>query len=168
MTDWKTLLRPDGAGSAAALRIWEGGLGIWGAAALGAWVHGSGVAAREFRCPPSATRWRPASCWPRRSAGLGNYFNQELYGRETTVPWAWRSSTAVTPGVVDGALPRRGVDRAGGCGGPPHIPLRAVVEPAGLRLSALGGPQIPPRARPAVRALRMRPTAPAGSGSTDA
>ena len=27
---------------------------------------------------------------------LGNYFNQELFGRETTMPWSWRSSIGAT------------------------------------------------------------------------
>jgi hypothetical protein len=41
LTDWKTYFGEGGAGLGAALRIWEGGLGIWGAIALGgigAWI----------------------------------------------------------------------------------------------------------------------------------
>jgi prolipoprotein diacylglyceryltransferase len=34
-TDWKTYWGSGGAGFGAALRIWDGGLGIWGAVALG-------------------------------------------------------------------------------------------------------------------------------------
>src|SRR5271157_5678152 len=34
-TDWRTYWGPGGAGFWAALRIWDGGLGIWGAVALG-------------------------------------------------------------------------------------------------------------------------------------
>ena len=40
-----------------------------------------------FRCRPARTRWPRDSSWRRPSAGSGNYFNQELYGRETTLPW---------------------------------------------------------------------------------
>ena len=41
MTDWKTYFGDGGAGFIAALKIWDGGLGIWGAVALGgvgAWI----------------------------------------------------------------------------------------------------------------------------------
>ena len=41
ITDNQLYFGPDGAGFAAALRIWDGGLGIWGAVAfggLGAWI----------------------------------------------------------------------------------------------------------------------------------
>ncbi len=34
-TDWRNYWGPGGAGSGAALRMWDGGLGIWGAVALG-------------------------------------------------------------------------------------------------------------------------------------
>ena len=86
-TDWRTYFGEGGAGPIAALRIWDGGLGIWGAVALGgvgAWI---GCRRRAFRFRRSATRSPRESFWRRRSAGSGNYFNQELYGRETTMPW---------------------------------------------------------------------------------
>ena len=41
MTDWRTYFGDEGLGFLAALRIWDGGLGIWGAVALGgvgAWM----------------------------------------------------------------------------------------------------------------------------------
>ena len=37
--------------------------------------------------PRSSTHWPLASCSPRPSAASGNWFNQELYGRPTTLPW---------------------------------------------------------------------------------
>ena len=38
LTDWSTYFGDGGKGFGAALRIWDGGLGIWGAIALGAWT----------------------------------------------------------------------------------------------------------------------------------
>ena len=38
-TDWRTYFGEGGAGPAAALRIWDGGLGIWGAVVLGGGVR---------------------------------------------------------------------------------------------------------------------------------
>ena len=87
MTDWRTYLGPDGAGAGAALRIWEGGLGIWGAVALGG--VGAWIACRRKGIPLPAfgDAVAPGIVLAQAIGRLGNYFNQELYGRETTVPW---------------------------------------------------------------------------------
>jgi prolipoprotein diacylglyceryl transferase len=88
MTDWKTYFGGDsGLGFFAALRIWDGGLGIWGAVALGgvgAWIackiHGVPL-------PAFGDAIAPGIILAQAIGRLGNYFNQELYGRETTLPW---------------------------------------------------------------------------------
>ncbi|OMC56485.1 prolipoprotein diacylglyceryl transferase [Mycobacterium sp. IS-836] len=86
-TDWRTYFGPGGAGPAAALRIWDGGLGIWGAVALGA--VGAWVACRRrgIPLPAFADAVAPGIILAQAIGRLGNYFNQELYGRETTLPW---------------------------------------------------------------------------------
>jgi prolipoprotein diacylglyceryl transferase len=71
-----------------ALKIWEGGLGIWGAiagGALGAWIEcrRQGV---DFASVAGALA--PGLLVAQAVGRLGNYFNQELFGRPTTVPWA--------------------------------------------------------------------------------
>ena len=86
-TDWQTYWGPGGAGFAAALRIWDGGLGIWGAVALGgvgAWI---GCRRRGIPLPALADAVAPGIVLAQAIGRLGNYFNQELYGRETTLPW---------------------------------------------------------------------------------
>ena len=87
MTDWRTYFGPDGAGAGAALRIWEGGLGILGAVALGG--VGAWIACRRKGIPLPAfgDAVAPGIVLAQAIGRLGNYFNQELYGRETTVPW---------------------------------------------------------------------------------
>ena len=50
-------------------------------------ARGSPAGAAEFRCRPSATRWPRDIVLAQAIGRLGNYFNQELYGRETTLPW---------------------------------------------------------------------------------
>lgn len=87
MTDWKTYFGPGGAGAGAALRIWEGGLGIWGAVAFGG--VGAWIACRRKGIPLPAfgDAVAPGIVLAQAIGRLGNYFNQELYGRETTVPW---------------------------------------------------------------------------------
>ncbi|MBY0387103.1 MAG: prolipoprotein diacylglyceryl transferase [Mycobacterium pseudokansasii] len=86
-TDWRTYFGHGGAGFAAALRIWDGGLGIWGAIALGA--VGAWIACRRRGIPLPAflDAAAPGVVLAQAIGRLGNYFNQELYGRETTVPW---------------------------------------------------------------------------------
>lgn len=87
LTDWRTYFGPDGAGFVAALRIWDGGLGIWGAVALGG--VGAWIACRRHGIPLPAfgDAIAPGIVLAQAIGRLGNYFNQELYGRPTTLPW---------------------------------------------------------------------------------
>lgn len=87
MTDWRTYFAEGGAGLGAALRIWDGGLGIWGAVALGgvgAWIA---CRRRGIPLPAFGDAIAPGIILAQAIGRLGNYFNQELYGRETTLPW---------------------------------------------------------------------------------
>ena len=87
MTDWRTYFSDDGAGLAGALRIWDGGLGIWGAVALGgvgAWI---GCRQKGIPLPAFGDAIAPGIVLAQAIGRLGNYFNQELYGRPTTLPW---------------------------------------------------------------------------------
>ena len=87
MTDWRTYFGEGGAGLGAALRIWEGGLGIWGAVAfggVGAWIA---CRRRGIPLPAFGDAIAPGIVLAQAIGRLGNYFNQELYGRETTLPW---------------------------------------------------------------------------------
>jgi prolipoprotein diacylglyceryl transferase len=86
-TDWRTYFGEGGAGLGAALRIWDGGLGIWGAVALGA--VGAWIACRRRGIPLPAfgDAIAPGIVLAQAIGRLGNYFNQELFGRETTMPW---------------------------------------------------------------------------------
>ena len=86
-TDWRTYFGEGGAGPIAALRIWDGGLGIWGAVALGgvgAWIA---CRRRDIPLPAFGDAIAPGIVLAQAIGRLGNYFNQELYGRETKMPW---------------------------------------------------------------------------------
>lgn len=70
-----------------AFYIWEGGLGIWGAVA-------GGALAAWWRCRKAGVRFAaladvvaPGLLVAQAVGRIGNYFNQELYGRPTTLPW---------------------------------------------------------------------------------
>jgi prolipoprotein diacylglyceryl transferase len=87
MTDWRTYFGDDGAGFIAAFKIWDGGLGIWGAVALGgvgAWI---GCRQHGIPLPAFGDAIAPGIVLAQAIGRLGNYFNQELYGRPTTLPW---------------------------------------------------------------------------------
>ncbi|MGB6246675.1 MAG: prolipoprotein diacylglyceryl transferase [Gordonia sp. (in: high G+C Gram-positive bacteria)] len=87
LTDWNTYFGPGGKGLGGAFRIWDGGLGIWGAVALGA--VGAWIGARNMgiKLPPFGDALAPAILLAQAIGRFGNYFNQELFGRPTTVPW---------------------------------------------------------------------------------
>ena len=80
-----------------ALYIWEGGLGIWGAIALGgvgAWI---GCRRRGIPLPAFADALAPGIVLAQAVGRLGNYVNQELYGRATDLPWAVEIDRAYRP-----------------------------------------------------------------------
>ncbi|QMU76189.1 prolipoprotein diacylglyceryl transferase [Streptacidiphilus sp. PB12-B1b] len=70
-----------------ALYIWDGGLGIWGAVALGA--VGAWIGCRRKGVPLSgfADALAPGLILAQAIGRWGNYFNQELYGDPTKLPW---------------------------------------------------------------------------------
>jgi prolipoprotein diacylglyceryl transferase len=71
-----------------ALRIWDGGLGIWGAIALGALGAWIGCRRRGIALPAYADAVAPGIVLAQALGRWGNWFNQELYGRPTDLPWA--------------------------------------------------------------------------------
>jgi len=70
-----------------AFKIWQGGLGIWGAIAFGA--LGTWIAAkrRGISLPRFADTVAPAIALAQAIGRWGNYFNQELFGSPTSLPW---------------------------------------------------------------------------------
>jgi prolipoprotein diacylglyceryl transferase len=72
----------------AVLYVWQGGLGIWGAIALGG--VGAWIGARRYgvKLPPLADALAPGIVVAQAIGRWGNWFNQELFGRPTTLPWA--------------------------------------------------------------------------------
>ncbi len=78
-----------------AFMIWHGGLGIWGGVAFGvavglwrARVKGLDVLAIASCAAPGIAVAQAIGRW-------GNWWNQELFGRPTTLPWALRVSDSV-------------------------------------------------------------------------
>ncbi|MFE2873983.1 prolipoprotein diacylglyceryl transferase [Embleya sp. NPDC059259] len=78
----------DGGDPMQAFAVWKGGLGIWGAIALGAVGAWIGCRRRGIPLPALADALAPGIVLAQAVGRWGNWFNQELYGRETDVPWA--------------------------------------------------------------------------------
>lgn len=78
-------------------KIWEGGLGIWGGVALGTVV--GLVVARAIGLPMLKILDVAAPAIPLAQAigRWGNWFNQELFGRPSTLPWAVEISRSKRP-----------------------------------------------------------------------
>lgn len=71
-----------------ALKITNGGLGIWGAVALGALAVWALFRYRKVPLAPFADAVAPGIILGQAIGRLGNWFNQEIYGRPTDLPWA--------------------------------------------------------------------------------
>jgi prolipoprotein diacylglyceryl transferase len=97
-TDWRTYFGPGGH-PVDALKIWNGGLGIWGAIALGAVGAWIGCRRRGVPLPLFADAVAPGIVVAQAIGRLGNYFNQELYGGPTTLPWGLEIYPRVDPGT---------------------------------------------------------------------
>nr|WP_246308950.1 prolipoprotein diacylglyceryl transferase [Kineosphaera limosa] len=87
-----------------ALKIWEGGLGIWGGVALGAVGMWIGCRRHAVRFADLADAIAPPLLVAQAIGRFGNYFNNELYGAPTDLPWglqihAWNH--ALGRAVVD-------------------------------------------------------------------
>jgi prolipoprotein diacylglyceryl transferase len=79
------------------LAIWKGGLGIWGGIAGGTlgglWV----LRRRGANIPVFLDAAAPALLVAQAIGRIGNYFNQELFGGPTTLPWGLEISPAHRP-----------------------------------------------------------------------
>jgi prolipoprotein diacylglyceryl transferase len=77
--------------------IWQGGLGIWGGIALGTLVGLWRLRRAGASLPRFMDAGAPGLLVAQAIGRIGNYFNQELFGGPTTLPWALRVDPAHTP-----------------------------------------------------------------------
>ena len=80
-----------------AFAIWKGGLGIWGGIAAGTaaglWV----LHRRRANIPAFMDAAAPGLLVAQAIGRIGNYFNQELFGKPTTLPWGLKIDLAHRP-----------------------------------------------------------------------
>jgi len=70
-----------------ALKIWQGGLGIWGGISVGVLVAVWMLRRGGHSTGTMLDALAPALAVAQAIGRLGNWFNQELYGRPTDLPW---------------------------------------------------------------------------------
>jgi prolipoprotein diacylglyceryl transferase len=85
-TDWEKYFG-DGQNPVTALYLWRGGLGVWGAVALGAVGAVIGARVKGMRVLPMLDALAPGVLVAQAIGRWGNWFNQELYGKPTDLPW---------------------------------------------------------------------------------
>src|SRR6476646_6504122 len=105
ITDWHLYFGED-KNPVTALYVWRGGLGIWGAIALGivgVWI---GARRRGIKLMPLLDALAPGVLVAQALGRWGNWFNQELYGRPTDLPWGLE----IDPNLDDGVRSQYGPD----------------------------------------------------------
>lgn len=85
-TDWEKYFGSGGE-PIEALYVWHGGLGIWGGVGLGAVGAWIGARRKGIRLEPMLDALAPGVLVAQAIGRWGNWFNQELYGRPTDLPW---------------------------------------------------------------------------------
>ncbi|MBV7363637.1 prolipoprotein diacylglyceryl transferase [Actinomycetaceae bacterium TAE3-ERU4] len=78
-------------------QVWLGGLGIMGAISLGALTVYAVMRKRHARVGPFLDALAPMVLIAQAIGRLGNYFNQELFGLPTTLPWGLEIDKAHLP-----------------------------------------------------------------------
>ncbi|QFG25970.1 prolipoprotein diacylglyceryl transferase [Actinomadura sp. WMMB 499] len=101
ITDYQRYFGADG-DPLRALEIWEGGLGIWGAVALGAVGAAIGCRTRGVSPLAMADAVAPGIALAQAIGRWGNYWNQELYGRPLDTFWALEIDRDNRPRLADG------------------------------------------------------------------
>ncbi|WP_084518050.1 prolipoprotein diacylglyceryl transferase [Microtetraspora niveoalba] len=103
ITDWQTYFGPHAIKEPyQVLFVWEGGLSIWGAVALGGLGMWLACRRRGLSLSAVADTVAPGIAFGQAIARWGNWFNQELYGSPTTLPWGLEIDQAHggEPGVL--------------------------------------------------------------------
>jgi prolipoprotein diacylglyceryl transferase len=77
--------------------IWEGGLGIWGGVLVGVLVGAYVTRRRGQSVMAMMDAAAPGILVAQAIGRLGNYFNQELYGGPTTLPWGLHVDSGFRP-----------------------------------------------------------------------
>jgi prolipoprotein diacylglyceryl transferase len=84
------------------LAVWKGGLGIWGGIALGTLAGLVVLRRRHADTPRFLDAAAPALLVVQAIGRIGNYFNQELFGKPTSLPWPLEIDPSQRPDTYAG------------------------------------------------------------------
>ena len=94
ITDWRTYIPNNLSGM---VKVWDGGLGIPGGIIAGVAVGVIVARRRGMRLAPGLDAVAPGMAVAQAIGRWGNWFNQELFGRPSTLPWALKIDIAHRP-----------------------------------------------------------------------
>jgi prolipoprotein diacylglyceryl transferase len=77
--------------------VWKGGLGIWGGIFLGALAGSIVVRRAGYSVAAFLDAAAPGLLLAQAIGRIGNWWNQELYGKPTTLPWGLKIDAAHRP-----------------------------------------------------------------------
>ncbi len=130
VTSWNEVPTPKWQGI---FEVWKGGLGVWGGILLGAVVGAMIVRRAGASVPLFMDAVAPGLLLAQGIGRIGNWWNQELYGKPTKLPWGLKIDAAHLP-----ADPKylALLDL------PPDVPLRADLGRGRRRRPALDRPPV--------------------------
>jgi len=91
ITSWNEVPNPKWEGI---FEVWKGGLGVWGGIALGTVVGTMVVRRAGANVALFMDTAAPGLLLAQGIGRIGNWWNQELYGKPTTLPWALKIDPA--------------------------------------------------------------------------
>jgi prolipoprotein diacylglyceryl transferase len=94
ITSWGEVPSPKWQGI---FEVWKGGLGVWGGIFLGTLVGTQVVRRSGANVGLFMDAVAPGLLLAQGIGRIGNWWNQELYGKPTTLPWALKIDTAHLP-----------------------------------------------------------------------
>jgi prolipoprotein diacylglyceryl transferase len=94
ITSWNEVPSPKWQGM---FEVWKGGLGVWGGIFLGTAVGAMVIRRAGVSVPLFMDAVAPGLLLAQGIGRIGNWWNQELYGKPTTLPWALKIDNAHLP-----------------------------------------------------------------------
>jgi len=94
LTSWSQVPSPKWKGI---FEVWEGGLGVWGGILLGALAGWVVVRRAGERFAPFMDAAAPGLLLAQGIGRIGNWWNQELFGKPTSLPWGLEIDSSHRP-----------------------------------------------------------------------
>src|SRR5690349_22648509 len=94
VTSWNEVPNPKWKGI---FEVWQGGLGVWGGILLGTVVGAIVIRRSGARVAPFLDAAAPGLLLAQGVGRIGNWWNQELFGKPTSLPWGLKIDAAHRP-----------------------------------------------------------------------